>query len=152
MQTLRVYSDTSVFGGCFDAEFQEASESFFQLVREGRFVLIVSDLVNLELERAPERVRELLRSLTADQVERVETTAECKALRQAYLDAGVVHPSSALDALHIAIATVNQADIVVSWNFKHIVQFRRIAGFEGVNSLRGYRSPRIYSPKEVIEP
>ena len=152
MQKLRVYSDTSVFGGCFDVEFQEASERFFQLVREGRFVLIVSDLVNLELERAPETVRGLLRSLPTEQIEMVETTSECTELRKAYLDAGVLPPTSALDALHIAIATVNQADMVVSWNFKHIVQFRRIAGFEGVNSLRGYRSPKIYSPKEVIEP
>jgi hypothetical protein len=152
MQVVRVYSDTSVFGGSFDPEFHEASDRFFHLVREGRFVLVISDLVSKELERAPQAVRDLVRSLPEDRTELVETTLECAVLQQAYLDAGVVGPSSSLDALHIAIATVNQADLVVSWNFKHIVQFRRIAGFEGVNSLRGYRSPKIYSPKEVIEP
>jgi hypothetical protein len=41
---------------------------------------------------------------------------------------------------------------VVSWNFKHIVHFEKIGGYEGVNSLRGYRSPRIYSPREVVTP
>ena len=38
-----------------------------------------------------------------------------------------------------------------SWNFKHIVHFEKIGGYEGVNTLKGYRSPKIYSPKEVVE-
>ena len=38
-----------------------------------------------------------------------------------------------------------------SWNFKHIVHFEKIAGYQGVNSLRGYRSPKIYSPREVVK-
>ena len=59
--------------------------------------------------------------------------------------------SSRNDAAHIALATVFGADLVVSWNFKHIVHFEKIAGYEGVNSLRGYRSPKIYSPREVVK-
>jgi hypothetical protein len=50
------------------------------------------------------------------------------------------------------VATVSNVDMVVSWNFKHIVHFEKIGGYEGVNSLRGYRSPRIYSPREVVTP
>ncbi len=51
---------------------------------------------------------------------------------------------------HIAVATVSNVDLVVSWNFKHIVHFEKIGGYEGVNSLCGYRSPKIYSPREVV--
>lgn len=72
-------------------------------------------------------------------------------MRKAYLAAGVVGPASSNDAAHIAVATVADVDIVVSWNFKHIVHFDKIAGFEGVNLLHGFRSPRIHSPKEVVE-
>ena len=151
VEKLRVYADTSVFGGCFDVEFETASEQFFLEVREGRFVLVVSDLTVEELADAPENVRSVLQGLGTEQVERVRSTPECEALRLAYLEAGILGPASAEDALHIAIATVMEVDMVVSWNFKHIVHFEKIAGFEGVNAVRKYRSPRIYSPREVIE-
>ena len=149
---MMIYIDTSVLGGCFDPEFETASQEFFRAVREGRFVLVVSDLTVEELVDAPERVRNLLQGLAAEQVERVPVTEECEALQRQYLQAGVVGPASADDALHIAVATAMEVDMVLSWNFKHIVHFARIAGFEGVNTLNNYRSPRIHSPKEVIEP
>ncbi len=115
---VRVYADTSVFGGCFDAEFKTVSEQFFREVRAGRFVLVVSDLTVEELADAPERVRNVLRELASDQVEQVRTTPECEALQRAYLEAGVIGAASADDALHIAIAAVLKVELVVSWNFK----------------------------------
>jgi hypothetical protein len=84
-------------------------------------------------------------------VERIAITQECESLQQEYLRMRVVGPASADDAMHIAVATVMEVDLVVSWNFKHIVHFDKIAGFEAVNTLNQYRSPRIYSPKEVVE-
>jgi hypothetical protein len=152
VKTLRVYADTSVFGGCFDTEFQAESLQFFEEARAGRFALVVSDLTMEELADAPERVKSVLQSFPTEQVERVSVTQECVALRDAYLNARVVGRASEDDALHIAIATVMAVDMVVSWNFKHIVHFEKIVGFEGVNTLNNYRSPRIYSPREVIEP
>jgi hypothetical protein len=104
-----------------------------------------------KLGLAPEPVRRVLAELPSSQVEVVNTTEESDELRQAYLDAGVVGPASRNDAAHIALATIFGAELVVSWNFKHIVHFEKIAGYEGINSLRGYRSPRIYSPREVVK-
>jgi hypothetical protein len=150
MRRLRAYPDTSVFGGCYDPEFEFASRRFFQEVANGRFMLVLSELTGDELSGAPLMVRQILDGIARDAVEQVSVTAECRELQAAYLQAGVVPQKSASDALHIACATVWQADIVVSWNFKHIVHFGRIAGFEGVNTLLGYRSPRIYSPQAVI--
>ena len=140
-----------MFGGCFDEEFRAESVRFFEEVREGRFILVVSDVTLDELGLAPEPVRHVLAELPSSQVEVVNTSEESDELRQAYLDAGVVGPASRNDAAHIALATVFGAELVVSWNFKHIVQFEKIAGYEGINSLRGYRSPRIYSPREVVK-
>ena len=146
---LRVYADTSVFGGCFDKEFDDESRAFFDRVSSGVFVLLISDLTVRELENAPGEVREFYSTLTG--YESVSETNECYGLRDAYLNAGVVGTSSAADALHVAIATVYRADIIVSWNFKHIVQRRRIHGFEAVNTLMDYRPPEIFSPREIIE-
>ena len=150
-RTLRVYADTSVFGGCFDDEFRAESVRFFEEVRSGRFVLVVSDVILDELGLAPESVRRILADQPASQVEFVTSSEESNGLKQAYLDAGIVGPASGNDAAHIALATIFGAELVVSWNFKHIVHFEKIAGYEGVNSLRGYRSPKIYSPREVVK-
>ena len=147
-----MYADTSVFGGCFDSEFQAESRQFFDEVRQGRFMIVVSDITSRELAQAPEEVRRTLAGLPVEQVEFVESSEESESLQEAYLRAEVVGRASSNDAGHIALATVADVDIVVSWNFRHIVHFEKIAGYEGVNALRGYRSPRIYSPREVIEP
>ena len=64
----------------------------------------------------------------------------------------MARPASSNDAAHIAAATIADVEIVISWNFKHIVHFEKIAGYEGVNTMKGFRSPRIYSPKEVVQP
>jgi hypothetical protein len=148
--SLRVYADTSVFGGCFEEKFSEASVRFFEQVRDGAFVLVVSDVTFRELGPAPQHVKSLLDAVPGDYIEEVVSSDESRRLQSAYLAAGVVGPACVNDADHIAIATIALVDIIVSWNFKHIVHYEKIMGYEGVNTLHGYRSPRIYSPYEVI--
>ena len=150
MKRFRVYADTSVFGGCFDDEFVEASTAFFDAVRSGRFVLVVSPTVLTELQRAPEQVRKVLTGPPSEAVEFSELGPESEHLREAYLEAGILGSEHRSDAEHIALASVAGVDFVVSWNFKHIVQFEKIAGYQAVNLLNGYREIRIYSPKEVV--
>ena len=150
MRVLRVYADTSVFGGCFDDEFAEESTEFFAEIKAGRFVLVVSATVLAELQRAPQQVREVLVTLPESAVEIVEADPEVEHLRDAYVEAGILRPEHRSDAEHIASASVAEVDFVVSWNFKHIVQFEKIAGYQAVNLLNGYREIRIYSPKEVV--
>jgi hypothetical protein len=149
---IRVYADTSVFGGCFDAEFQEASRRFFDDVRQGRIQLLVSDTTLLELTGAPDEVRRVLVDLPPSAIEQVVLTEEVEHLRDAYLAHGIVGPASKRDAEHIAVATVADADMIVSWNFRHIVHYDKISGYQGVNLLQGYSAIRIFSPLEVIEP
>ena len=148
---IRVYADTSVFGGCFDAEFAEASRRFFQDVRRGRIQLVLSDTTLLELTGAPEEVRHVLVDLPLTAVERVILTEEVEHLRDAYLAHGIVGPASTRDAEHIAAATVADVDMIVSWNFRHIVHYEKISGYQGVNMLQGYDAIRIFSPLEVVE-
>jgi len=92
----------------------------------------------------------LLENLPTESWERVERSPEIESLRDAYLTAGVVGPASRLDAEHIAAATIAGADMIVSWNFKHIVHFDKIKGYHGVNLIQGYAPIPIHSPPEVI--
>jgi hypothetical protein len=94
VKRLRVYADTSVFGGCFDAEFELESRRFFEEVREGRFLAVISDITAIELERAPQEVQSLLASLPEGQVEIVASSDESRALRDAYIEARVVGRAS----------------------------------------------------------
>ena len=71
-------------------------------------------------------------------------------LAQKYINAEVISPNHLLDAEHIAVATVEKADIVVSWNFKHIVNIHKIRGFNSVNLKEGYQLIEIRTPMEVI--
>lgn len=81
----------------------------------------------------------------------IEFSDEILNLRDAYLAAGILSQNSEADAEHIASASVADVDFVVSWNFKHIVHFEKITGYQAVNLLKGYKEIRIYSPKEVVE-
>ena len=146
--TLRVYLDASVYGGCFDSEFEEDTAPVFDAIRAGRLIGIVSDLVLRELRPAPEPVRALLSSLTAELVE-VTASAEAIALRDAYLAAGIVGPRWADDALHVACATVERVDAIISWNFRHIVRLERMKAYNAVNVAEGYGILTIVSPREV---
>jgi hypothetical protein len=147
---LRVYVDTSVFGGVHDDEFRSPSERFFAAVRGGDFVVLVSEALVVEISNAPPVVQATFESHRG-YMEPLETTAEAAALAEAYLAARVVPANSRVDALHVALASVARADAVVSWNFKHLVQLRRIRGFHAVNVLRGYPLIEIRSPLEVID-
>lgn len=147
---LRIYCDTSVFGGCFDEEFSEASNRLFEMVREGAFRVVVSRTTIDELNRAPEHVRSMANTLLPGRVEYLEPSPEIDRLCEAYIQAGVVGVSSRNDASHIAAASIARVDMIVSWNFKHIVHFEKIRGYHGVNLLHGYGVIPIYSPPEVI--
>ena len=151
MKRLRIYLDTSVFGGYFDEEFSKASLKLFDEIKEGRYTLVVSTVTLRELDKAPKRVQELLGSISGESVEIVESTDETIDLRDAYLAAGIVGPAYADDAEHIACATIANVDIIVSWNFKHIVHYHKIRGYHAVNMLKGYKVISIHSPSEVIE-
>ncbi len=145
-----VYADTSVYGGVFDDEFEAASAAFFELVRGGRFFLLVSDVVRREVGLSPPQVQQHFDGLLA-YMRLVPFDEEVLRLRDAYLAAGIVGPRWADDAGHVAAATVGGADLIVSWNFRHIVHLDRIRLYNAINALHGYRPLEIRSPAEVID-
>jgi hypothetical protein len=136
--------------GVHDDEFRAPSERFFKAVRNGAFTILVSEPLALEISNAPEAVQATFEA-HRPHMEALETSDAATALANAYLAQKVVPSASRVDALHVALASIAAADTVVSWNFKHIVQLRRIRGFHAVNILHGYPLIEIRSPLEVID-
>ena len=146
----RVYIDTSVVGGQFDKEFSVDTVPFFRAVTERLFVIIISDLLEAELLRAPQQVGDFLATLPSEQIEKIRLTPEAGTLADQYIKAKVVGHTSRADCQHIAMATLAKADILVSWNFKHIVNLDKIRGYNGINYQLGHNMIEIRTPKEII--
>lgn len=149
VRILDLYLDTSVIGGYFDEEFKAVTQKLWRERDLGFYRFVTSPLVDQEIAGAPKNVRNLLSS-TFTQNEVLPITLEVRELALAYMSQEVVPVSYADDALHVAIATVHQIKLIVSWNFKHLVNYQRESGFNGVNLLQGYPSIRILSPLELI--
>ena len=107
MMRLRIYIDTSVIGGCLDKEFQNASMELIDKFKRGEMIAVISELTTLELKDAPQ---------------------EAVNLAGKYITEGVIGRGKLVDAEHIAIATINRVDVLVSWNFRHIVNLQKIRG------------------------
>lgn len=146
----RIYIDTSIVGGYYDEEFKEATKSLFDRLDNNEIIFVVSDLLDLELINAPQQVRELLLTYSADKFQRVELTEEAIKLADKYIDEKVVGKTSIEDCRHIALATINKVDVLASWNFKHIVNLDRIKGYNSVNLKLGHSMIEIRSPKDLI--
>ncbi|HSP64147.1 MAG TPA: type II toxin-antitoxin system VapC family toxin [Pyrinomonadaceae bacterium] len=148
-EIVRVYADTSVFGGVFDEEFSVASQLFFEQVRSGELRLVVSEVIRKEIQGAPAKVKELFDAMLVS-AEVADVTSDALRLRQAYLNAGILGPQWSDDALHVALATITGCTMIVSWNFKHIVHYQKIPLYNTVNVRQGYNAIFIYSPLEVV--
>jgi len=150
MKPLRVYIDTSVFGGYFDDEFSVVSRQFFDAVFGDQIISLISETLVAELIRAPEHVQDLLGRTIQARSERLALTSEAIALRDAYLKGEVVTQKYADDALHVAQATLARADVIVSWNFRHLVNPSRIREFNGINLAQGYGLIVVMTPAELV--
>jgi hypothetical protein len=148
----RIYVDASVVGGCEDDEFSEHSVRLLERFVRGECVLVVSNLTVQELAGAPDEVRQHLASVPEAHIETLQLDTEARELAEAYITAGVITATMRADAQHIAIAiaSVARVDVLVSWNFKHIVNLRRIQGYNSVNLRRGYPTLEIRAPREVL--
>ncbi len=147
----RIYLDTSVFGGYFEPEFEIWTKVLFNRISKGEYKILISRLTDIELNSAPEQVRNLANSLPQNYVEWLDITTESVQLADQYIDEKVVGQTSHSDCIHIAIATLNYADVLVSWNFKHIVNHLRIRGYNAVNFKYGHKILDIRSPREILE-
>jgi len=147
---IRVYVDTSVIGGCLDTEFQKWSRQLMSEFRIGTLCPVVSMLTQQEIARSPEEVQDIYTELLDNDAELVDISEEAIKLADNYLAHNILTPNYRNDAIHIAVATISKVDMLVSWNFQHIVHYDKIRLFNAVNLEMGYKPIEIYSPREVI--
>ena len=146
-----MYLDTSIFGGYFDPEFELWTRILFDGIRKGHYIIIYSKLTDFELNNAPQEVRMLLRTIPLENIEFIDSVPQAEDLADQYIREKVVGETSRADCLHIALATLNSADMLLSWNFKHIVNVHRIRGYNHINSKNGYKILEIRTPREILE-
>ena len=150
MRRQRIYIDTSVVGGFFDIKFEEETKLLFQRLENKEIIFVISDLLREELKDAPEWVRNLLNNYDENSLEKVILTDEARELADKYVAENVVGKTSLDDCRHIALATINKVDVLVSWNFKHIVNLTRIKGYNAVNLKNDYQILEIRNPKDLV--
>lgn len=144
-----VYLDTSVLGGYFDDEFSENTIPFFERILEEKIEVYISDLLISELGGAPNYVKNLLNEIPFNQKVHIYLDQNAIDLGDSYISERVVGKTSRADCQHIALATLANVDVLVSWNFKHIVNLERIRGYNGVNMLQGYNQIEIRTSQEI---
>lgn len=147
---MKFHVDTSVWGGHEDEEFEEWTVPFFEQARAGKFSIVLSDLTLRELATAPDRVRLLTDTIPDPFIEIVLLSKEAEILGKHYISEGVLTPKYESDALHIAMSTILKVDSLVSWNFKHMVNFFRIKQYNSINLKFGYQTIDIRTPKEIM--
>lgn len=148
---MRIYVDTSVFGGCFDSEFEIWSNRLIEQFKIGKFKAVISEVSEFELKFAPNHIKQILTGIPSKYLEIAKLTVESKKLSEHYLKEKIVTKKSLADTQHIAIASVQQVDLLVSWNFKHIVNFDKIRLYNSVNLKYGYKILEIRNPRDLTD-
>lgn len=156
MRKLSVYVETSVWSHAFaeDApQSREDTEKFLDEARAGKHTLYISEIVLKEFARADEELGARLRSLVDELAPVVlKFDGNMNELARAFLAHGVVPPSKVEDAQHVAAAVAAELDLLVSWNYRHLVNVRRREEFHLVSTMNGYYKPlQIVTPPEVTD-
>ncbi|MCL1948069.1 MAG: PIN domain protein [Chitinivibrionia bacterium] len=141
-----LFLDTSVFGGYYDEIFMRETRLLFDKIKAGKYNVFISDLVEKELKKAPENVKNLLNEINYNLI---DVTTECENLADEYIKEKVVGKTSRDDCIHIATATIFKIDYLISWNYKHILRAEKTEGYNSVNLKNGYKHLDIHSPREM---
>jgi predicted nucleic acid-binding protein len=155
MRKPKIYIETSVWNHLFadDAPKQRKdTEALFEEIEAGRYEIYISELVLDELDATPDQdLRNNLRdAVRKHQPEELSLEQDVITLARHYLESGIIPPSARVDAFHIAVASVEEVDVLVSLNMRHIVRLKTRRGINGVNRLEGYRDLEIATPEEVL--
>lgn len=153
---MRLYLDSTVIRGCADPEFERWSWSLIQDFKSGLYKPIISALVQEELADTSPAISEALGVLMQCSPKVIAVTEKAQTLADLYLDRKILSESCRSDALHVALATLEEADVLVSWNYRHILHLTKLRQYITVNLELGLkplqiRSPRVVASFELME-
>ncbi len=145
----RLYLDTLVYSGIFNQKFADDSKRLIKAIHDKKCIALISDIVMVEINRAPTHIQEIVAALAPAQVNALSFSDEVERLQHEYLSRKILTTRSENDAAHVAFATVHRADAIVSWNFRDIVRLDKMKKYNQVNFSMGYGVLTIVSPTEV---
>jgi len=158
MRKLALYLDTSVISFALSEDISDDDRNItlklIEGINKGRYEGFISDVVIRELGNTPDEVKQekLLKLVNnTDFNEILSVDEEIDRVADKYIEEGIIPAVYRDDALHIALTSVKGLDILVSWNFKHLVKHKTRIEVIGVNTLLGYKAIDICTPWEVIE-
>jgi hypothetical protein len=125
------------------------AQPFWDAVEAGSVRVILSDVLDEEIEVAPLHIRDYYKKVQQFPIERIVSTAESNRLAAVYIAARIVSPKHLIDSKHVALATIARAGAIVSWNCTHIVNDNRIDIYNDINEALGYPRIAIQTPDKV---
>lgn len=152
---LKLYLDTSVISHLFADDvpdkMADTKELWQDFINE-KYEVFISDTTLEEIDRCHEPKRgKMTEKLDECDIQFLKISNEVTSLAGEYLKNGILNHKSIDDCKHIAFAVVNNCDIVVSWNFKHLVNYQTINKVKIVNAINLYKEISIVSPTMLIE-
>ena len=155
MKNLKIYLETTVFNFKFADDSPDKKQDTIRLfdeISQGKYIPYTSDYVLQELLRAEEYKRtQMVNLIEQYKIILLKPDKNAENLADKYVSENIIPIKYRTDGIHIAMATINDLDIIVSFNFQHIVKLRTIIGTESINLREGYKRIGIFCPTEVIE-
>ena len=156
IRKLKIYLDTSVISHLFADDTPDKMDDTHKLWEDfkadNKYDIFISTVTVEEIQKCAEPKRtKMAEMLSAINFRILEETDELNNLSDEYVTNGVLTKKSADDCLHIAYAVVADCDVIVSWNFKHLVNYRTINKVKIVNAINHYKEINIVSPQMLLE-
>ena len=155
MAKLKVYLDTSVISYLYQLDAPERMEDtleVWEMFRNKKYDVYISNIVLNEISGCnEEKLNILLEYLNEIEYTVVETDENTVELAEKFIDFGILRQKSFDDCQHIAAAILAGCDIIISWNFKHIVNVKTVRGVKVITTLEGYKDLMIYPPSVLLE-
>jgi len=154
MRKLKIYLDTSVISHLDQddvPEKMEQTKKVWDILKTGKYEVIISDLVLAEINECREPKKGILQEYLAQiNYERINITKETEEIAQEIIEEGILNQKSFDDCLHIASAILSDCNIIVSWNFKHMVNVDTINGIRKITFVKRYNNIDIYAPYVLL--
>ncbi|MCL2499093.1 MAG: hypothetical protein FWE90_02025 [Defluviitaleaceae bacterium] len=154
MRVPKVYLETTMFNYYFDKERDAHADTvkFFEEIKAGKYQAFTSVYATRELEQAPiGKQQKMMGLINKYGITLLDESHEAENLASLYQEQGILPKKNSTDACHIAIATINDLDMILSLNFEHIVRKKTLVMTGRINADLGYRPIEIFSPMEVVD-
>lgn len=154
MRKLKIYLDTSVIGYLDqhdDPDLMDETHKLWNQIKDGLYDVVLSDVAIAEIDACHEEKRDILFDYLSEiDYSIIEVDEKTLDIAERFINLGVLRRKSIDDCQHIAAAITSGCDVIVSWNFKHIVNHKTIMGVKAVTALEGYNDVMIYTPSILI--